>query len=181
MTVFFTSDTHFNHNNILTYCPRPWATVEEMNEGLIENWNHTVGPGDTVYHLGDFAMGDRTMVPNILSRLNGHIILVRGNHDYRKSLVHFTEVHDRLVVEVDGQQVELVHNPAHAQFQEGISFCGHVHEKWVEKKPGETIPADETPDHAYKHPAIVARSHIYNVGVDVRGYTPRTFREIVEG
>ena len=52
--VFFTSDTHFDHEAIIWLCNRPFTCVEEMNDKLIENWNATVGPGDTVFHLGDF-------------------------------------------------------------------------------------------------------------------------------
>ena len=52
--IFFTSDTHFNHKAIISYCSRPFESVEEMNDRLIDNWNQVVKPSDTVYHLGDF-------------------------------------------------------------------------------------------------------------------------------
>jgi calcineurin-like phosphoesterase family protein len=52
--IWFTSDTHFGHNNILKFCKRPWNTVEEMDEALINNWNAVVGTNDIVFHLGDF-------------------------------------------------------------------------------------------------------------------------------
>jgi calcineurin-like phosphoesterase family protein len=55
--VFFTSDTHFNHANIISYCSRPFSSADEMNREIIARWNAVVGPEDTVYHLGDFAMG----------------------------------------------------------------------------------------------------------------------------
>lgn len=51
--IWFTSDTHFGHKNILRFCKRPWNTVEEMDEGLIQNWNKVVGKDDIVFHLGD--------------------------------------------------------------------------------------------------------------------------------
>lgn len=54
--IYFTSDTHFFHNNIIKACNRPFASVEEMNDGLIKNWNNTVSPKDTIYHLGDCAL-----------------------------------------------------------------------------------------------------------------------------
>ncbi len=76
--IYFVSDTHFSHRNILTYCARPFASIEEMNETLIQNWNDIVKPQDTIYHLGDFGIGD--VVP-ILRRLNGNKILIIGNHD----------------------------------------------------------------------------------------------------
>lgn len=77
---WFTADTHFGHPRILDYCPasRPFASVGEMDEALVAAWNATVAPQDTVWHLGDFAMGD----PGIyLPRLNGEKHLVSGNHD----------------------------------------------------------------------------------------------------
>lgn len=55
--VFFTSDTHFNHTNIIRFCSRPFKDVEHMNETLIANWNRVVGPDNIVFHLGDFCLG----------------------------------------------------------------------------------------------------------------------------
>lgn len=84
--IYFTSDCHFNHNNILKYEPisRPFATIEEMNETIIKNWNDRVTDEDTIYVLGDLCMGRETDIEPIINRLNGHIILVRGNHDQSK-------------------------------------------------------------------------------------------------
>ena len=56
MTVYFTADTHFSHKNILLYENRPYQSIEEMDNDLIEKWNKTVGKNDTVYHLGDFVL-----------------------------------------------------------------------------------------------------------------------------
>jgi calcineurin-like phosphoesterase family protein len=80
--LFFTSDHHFGHSNIIKFCDRPFNDVEEMNEVMIENWNKKIGPNDDVYHLGDFAMTkDRQLVSDILDRLNGNIHLIVGNHE----------------------------------------------------------------------------------------------------
>jgi len=77
--IWFTSDTHFNHKNIIKYCKRPFASVEEMNETLIQNWNNVVSNKDTIYHLGDFCFG----VPYpFLGRLNGKIKIISGSHDF---------------------------------------------------------------------------------------------------
>jgi calcineurin-like phosphoesterase family protein len=179
--IYFTSDTHFNHSNILNYCSRPWSTVEEMNEGLIKNWNEVVNPGDTVYHLGDFAMGNRKLIPEILARLNGRIILVRGNHDFSKSLEYFQEVVSHQILEMDGYRFELAHNPGHLKQDCDFAMCGHVHEQWAKREVGELIEADTVSDHRYQHPQIVPSVPIYNVGVDVRGYRPRTLQEILSG
>ena len=81
--VFFTSDTHFYHANIINFCKRPFANVETMNEALIENWNAVVGANDIVFHLGDFCFGGSAEWTNILNRLNGRIYLIVGNHDLK--------------------------------------------------------------------------------------------------
>lgn len=81
MTVFFTSDTHFGHQNIIKYCNRPFSNVGEMNEVIINNWNALVMPGDVVYHLGDVALGDINKSLECVRRLVGHKILILGNHD----------------------------------------------------------------------------------------------------
>ena len=81
MNIWFTADTHFGHRGILKHCHRPWDTIEEMNDGLIENWNEVVKPKDVVWHLGDFGWGPD--IDNWVLRLNGTINLLLGNHDDR--------------------------------------------------------------------------------------------------
>lgn len=77
--VWFTADTHFGHKNVIKYCNRPYETVNQMNNALIENWNNSVEPEDVVFHLGDFAfLQDST---EIINALNGKIYLIPGNHD----------------------------------------------------------------------------------------------------
>ena len=80
--IWVTSDTHFNHVNILTYCPnRKFASLEAMNDSIMIDWNSRVAAGDTVYFLGDFAMGPKDKHLGFLSQLNGNIKIVPGNHD----------------------------------------------------------------------------------------------------
>ena len=80
--IYFISDTHFNHDRDFVYSPRECDSIDEMNKRIIANWNNTVSDEDTVYVVGDFFLGaDMDYVKNTLKRLNGHIILVRGNHD----------------------------------------------------------------------------------------------------
>src|SRR3972149_2927673 len=98
--IFFTSDTHFNHANIIKYCGRPFGSVDEMNREMITRWNAVVDPEDTVYHLGDFALGKVSEWPAIFRQLNGSKkILIRGNH-YRSQRhmieLGFAEVHNKL-------------------------------------------------------------------------------------
>lgn len=81
MNIFFTSDLHFYHANIIEYCSRPYSSVEHMNEMLVKNWNDTVSPDDIVYCLGDFSLALRP-VELYTQRLNGHKKLIPGNHDW---------------------------------------------------------------------------------------------------
>ena len=81
--IFFTSDTHFNHTNIIKYAQRPYSDAEEMNEDLIKRWNSVVGKNDIVFHLGDFMFGNINRFWEFRSRLNGKIYLIHGNHDYK--------------------------------------------------------------------------------------------------
>lgn len=80
MNIWFTADTHFGHKNIIRYCNRPFSSVEEMDESMIESWNEVVktNDDDIVFHLGDFAFKNHE---KYLSRLNGVKYLIRGNHD----------------------------------------------------------------------------------------------------
>lgn len=81
MTTYFTSDMHFGHANIIRFCDRPFDGVGHMNAGLAELWNDTVAEGDTVWVLGDVALGGLDESLTWIGRLAGHKILVPGNHD----------------------------------------------------------------------------------------------------
>lgn len=88
--IYFTSDTHFNHTNICGPTVSKWSggyrdfdCIEQMNDLLIDNINSVVGPNDTLYHLGDFAFGDRAKIPALRERINCNFIyLIKGNHDH---------------------------------------------------------------------------------------------------
>lgn len=124
------SDTHFGHKNVITYDSRPFKDVAEMDEALIENWNSVVKPGDTIYHLGDFAFYSEDKVCGILERLNGNKILILGNHDkvmrsekvrsYFKLIVPYLEVYQ------DKQLICMFHYPI-AEFNKSHHGSFHVH------------------------------------------------------
>lgn len=88
--IFFTSDTHFDHANFLNFKDdqgrkiRPFDTVEDMNETMIQRWNQVVGVMDKIYHLGDVTFRVNQLA-RIMSRLNGHKRLLVGNHDDPKN------------------------------------------------------------------------------------------------
>jgi calcineurin-like phosphoesterase family protein len=83
MNLWFYADPHFGHWNVVKFCSRPFSTVLEMNETLVENFNKVVGHTDTVVFAGDFAM-NHAYIRKYLYRLNGKWIWVRGNHDLPK-------------------------------------------------------------------------------------------------
>ena len=80
--IFFTSDPHLCHDRDFIYKARGFNSIKEHDETIISNWNEMIAPDDTIYMFGDLMMGtDRSGGLEKLSRLNGHIILTRGNHD----------------------------------------------------------------------------------------------------
>lgn len=93
--IFFTSDTHIAHFNIIRYCDRPFTSLDEMSAKLIENWNNKVGPNDTVYHLGDIGCGSKNRTVDFFNQVNGKVILIKGNHDRRRQELKWPELQSR--------------------------------------------------------------------------------------
>ena len=83
MTTFFTADHHFGHTNIIKFCKRPFSSTKEMDDNLIDAWNHVVSEKDVVYHLGDFTLFGAGKFVDYASQLNGRIRIVPGGHDFR--------------------------------------------------------------------------------------------------
>ena len=134
--IFFTSDTHFCHFNILRFCNRPFNNVEEMNEILIEKWNSVVKKGDRVYHLGDFGFRakDNKELITIFNRLNGSKYLIIGNHDDETVVKQMNWVY---IKEQDGLRVAsdyvwMNHFPMRSWNRShygSFHIYGHVHSK----------------------------------------------------
>ena len=134
MNIWFTSDTHFGHANIIKprMCDRPFDTIQEMDERLIANWNKVVRPNDEIYHMGDFSFARQPQL--IGRRLMGRKHLVRGNHDHFKQshLMHecFEWVKDYHDLKVAGQRFILFHYPIrnwHHCYKGTIHLFGHSH------------------------------------------------------
>ena len=163
--VYFISDTHFNHKNIIKYCNRPYKSVEEMNKVLIENWNRVVKDDDVIYHLGDFALYDEE---ELFKRLNGNIILIRGNHD-RKSASYYEKIGFKVLknapIKLDEYKLILSHKPiSDNKIPEGyINIHGHIHDKNIN---------DGYPKEEY------SLSKHFNVSVEVINYKPISIEEI---
>lgn len=135
MATFITSDSHFHHRNILDFEPRPFANVEEMEEGMIAAWNAAVKKTDTVYHLGDFSFGNAAQWENVLNRLHGKITIIKGNHDKSKILSRMKRdgmIEDYhplgTVIKSDGLIINLCHYPMQIGIRPRIfSVHGHLH------------------------------------------------------
>lgn len=156
-TIWFTADTHFGHNNIIKYCERPFATIEEHDVVLMNNWNSVVKGGDTVYHLGDFGF----LTERILPRLHGNIHLIRGNHDS---------------VELQKHRRWNFVKDVHRMKKDGcIFFLSHyAHRSWPQMNHG----AIHLFGHSHGNLPDFGRST--DVGVDRWNYTPVSIDQIIQ-
>jgi Predicted phosphoesterase or phosphohydrolase len=163
MNTFFIADTHFHHVNknggIIRYCNRPFASIEEMDETIIQNWNAKIKPGDRVYHCGDFCWGNREEILKMTRRLRGHIILMEGNHDNIGDPKNygFSSKHKLLEIKLNGKYITLCHyamrvfNKSHF---DAWALYGHSH--------GTLPPEGKT----------------WDVGVDYNNFEPLEFEEL---
>ena len=158
MTVFFTSDTHFGDHRVLNLYPRPFASVQAMDSGLIARWNEIVGIDDEVWHLGDFAR-TAAQAGAILPRLNGKKHLVLGNNDPPPDPgMGWLSVSSYAEVTVDGIDLVLCHYPFRSwngMSRGSVNLHGHSHGRL---KP---LPRQ------------------FDVGVDVRNYRPVRLAELL--
>lgn len=179
---WFTSDTHFCHANIINLSHRPFKTVEEMNETLIENWNNAVRPGDIVWHLGDVGMGPLLRFKHLVARLNGHKHLISGNHDevwsgHRKAhrvqrewLEVFDTIQPFARLKLAGQDVLMSHFP----------YRGGGNHTATERYSDYQFPNNGMwLIHGHVHNLWGQRNRQLNVGVDVCDYRPLIIDEIV--
>jgi calcineurin-like phosphoesterase family protein len=160
MTIFFTSDTHFDDARI-RIDHRPFATIEEHDATLIARWNEVVGAKDDVYHLGDVtAAKTEKRVGELLKALNGRKHLVIGNNDPPTTIEHkgWASVAPYQELEIDGRRIILCHYPFrtwHDMGKGAIDLHGHSHGRLKEA------------------------TRQYDVGVDVFDYRPVTLETIL--
>lgn len=199
MTTYFSSDLHFCHDRIIGYSVRPFKTVQEMNEKLVEHWNATVKPTDTVWCLGDVAMGAIEESLRLCSRLHGQKHLLCGNHDrpwagwqtHRPGKKHdwtkrymeeggFASVLDGLTV--PGIQLRSVTGIAYARMchfpYEGDHTEQDRYLQWRPKDEGSWLLC------GHVHEAWRIRGRQLNVGVDQWAYRPvseATLADIILG
>lgn len=169
---FFTSDSHFFHRKILSYCSRPFPDVEAMDQELVERWNAKVGKADTVFHLGDFCFGRGSKAQMIeharfyRSCLNGQIHFIYGNHDKAARLAQekykiFESVSNLSEININGQDIVLCHYAMRTwrkSHRGSWHLYGHSHGN---------LPDDPN-------------SLSFDVGVDCHNFAPISFDEVSE-
>ena len=166
--IYFTSDHHFGHKNIIRFSERPFSDVDEMNEELIKRWNEKIKPEDEVYHLGDVGLMSQGKLREILDRLNGKIYLINGNHENAAQACHtrFEWIKDyyELVIKDDefprGEQLIVLSHYAmrvwNASHWGSYQLYGHSHG---------TLPDD---------PNLLS----FDVGVDCHDFYPLSYEEV---
>lgn len=168
--VYFSADDHYGHSNILRYCSRPFATIEEHDEALITNWNRVVKPQDTAYIIGDLAFyKDQNKTAEVVRRLNGKKHLVLGNHDkFLKPFVleMFASVNHYLEIKVQdseaykGSQLIVLLHYAMKVWNRSHSGSWHLY------------------GHSHSSLADDPNSLSFDVGVDAHNYTPISYDQV---
>ena len=193
--IYFTSDPHYWHNNVIRYCARPHASVEEMNEDMVLKWNQTVLPEDTIYVMGDFSLAFRA-VETFPQRLMGNKILVPGNHDFchsyhkksrtpenrekwlQKYRDHgFTVLPEQTVVELEGLgPVNMCHHPYSGPYE--LENGGDKYEKWRPVDDGKLLLCGHVHE-KWQTRKSPKGTLMINVGVDVHGFKPVSLDQII--
>lgn len=174
--IFFISDTHFGHKNIIKYCNRPYQSVEEMDEDMIERWNRKVSENDTVYILGDFVW-NKGSLKYYAERLNGAKVLIIGNHDENWTLVkdhlnfsYFKEVSDYRIERIGERSATLCHYPM-VEWRNsrdddapemGYLIHGHIHNNY----------SDE-------YRCVMRKRNALNASAEINNFEPVTFEELI--
>jgi len=176
VATYFTADLHFGHSEIIGFCERPFSDVSEMNRVLINNWNSRVSKEDHVFIVGDLYYGGRDAAGlkeavSTVSKLNGILHLVAGNHDfpYLKNMDYhylFADVDQIRYLKHEGKYLYLCHYPMaewSGYFRGSWHIYGHIHN------------AKNT---AYQY--MKTQEKALNAGVDICGFTPVTFEELIQ-
>lgn len=172
--IYYISDLHFGHKNIIRFDNRPFTTVEDMDRAIINNWNNRVTNNDIVYILGDISWYNDEKTYELISQLNGHKRLIKGNHDNVRGKVKncFELIKDYDEIKDSGKDVVLCHYPItffNKHHYGAVMLYGHVHNSH-EWNFVENIK--------YQLQELDIKREMYNVGCMLWDYTPRTLEEI---
>lgn len=160
MTIFFVSDMHFGHKNIIEFCKRPFTNVEEMDEYLVDQWNNTVGTNDTVYHLGDWAFNNY----HNIGRLQGNILSVPGNHDHERDKKLLPYLANGFLPEVHYLKIDKEYR---------FVLCHYPFESWHRHYKFHL--------HGHTHGTSGVKTNRLDVGIDaIKKYRPISLDELIE-
>lgn len=173
MTTWYTADLHLGHANIITYCNRPFSTVDEMNDAIIENWNNQVAVDDVVWILGDVCMGQLAHSIARVDEMNGRMTLIPGNHDpvwsgspEARREKWLEEYEDRFqIVGRNLWGVRLARGWTDVDMSH-FPFVGHDHRDFDEYRP---IDEGQWLLHGHVHDLYRQRGRQINVGLDAWG------------
>lgn len=163
--IWFTSDTHFGHANIIRYCGRPFESKEEHDLKLIENWNAVVQPKDTVYHLGDFGFGDPLYLKKVAAKLKGQIHFIKGNHD-KPSVLDFIGGRFSTVKDVH------IICPRVKDRKQTIFLSHYPHRSWFKSNHGSWHLW------GHSHGNMPAYGLSFDAGVDCWNFTPISIDQV---
>ena len=171
--IYFTSDLHFWHKNAILYTNRPFGTVEEMNEKLIEYWNSTVHKNDEVYILGDVTMVKPNRATEILAQLKGRKCLLMGNHDYFAREKQFDPA-------ACGIEWVKMYHELHWQGRTFV-LCHYPFVSWNKDSHGSYNLHGHSHNFAeYNLQNRANGRRQYDVGVDANGFRPVSLDQIVK-
>ncbi len=170
--IYYTSDLHLGHANVIRHCSRPFISADEMDAVLIKNWNDKVHANDTVYIVGDFLFRAKRPAEEYLAELKGKKHLIVGNHDklWMKKVdlsVWFESVSPMLFVTDRGRTATLCHYPMMSwpgMSKGGYMVYGHIH---------------NNTDAVY-WPLIASCELMLNAGTDINGFVPVTLEEMID-
>lgn len=167
--VWLTSDLHINHNKEFIYKARGFNSIEEMNEAIVENWNSVVGKDDIVYCLGDVSMGEtkKNNSLKLINQLNGHIILIIGNHDTDNRLDLYRECRNIESIEYA------------FRFRKGKRTYWLSHYPTITANSGKEKPVWCLSGHTHSKEKFDDNYYYnYNVGLDAHDMFPVSFSQV---
>lgn len=172
----FTSDLHFSHDNIISFCNRPFSHVNNMEEHLIRNYNEVVKEDDVCIFLGDVFFCNDKDAREIMDALNGHKLLVKGNHDKKtkKMLdIGFSLVVEQMSIMIDGVKCKLCHYP---YIGEKYGNTDKVDDRYKERRPQKND--NQILIHGHTHSSEKTGNRSIHVGVDAWDYRPARYEEV---
>lgn len=189
--IFFTSDWHIGHANVIKFDKRPFRNVDHMHEVLIKRYNGQITEDGICYHLGDVGMASVSTVKSVIDRLNGTKILVLGNHDGNLNRMYncgFDAVMYSSELYIAGERVTLTHCPLRGVFREDATqMHGYVEgDNWHKESKHIRFSTDDTGQfhlHGHTHcgPANdkpVKTDRQWDVGAPGNNYTPVSFSAV---